>query len=455
MAYVDSYSIRQGAITLYRRDAEGSEHKSRSWYAAFKLPKEKTIRRSLKVNNRFDAESLAEDLYFNLIQKSKRGLSLSSKQFNLVAKGFLKDLTGKVEGDSGLDRSEQKFKPVLLKNKSLTVSKYLIPYFGDKELLDITSRDIEDYKEWRNDYWVSGDGKEQAKISYIRDNRKVVRPKTLREKRAPNWNTVNKELGTLRQVFEFGRKKKLISENEIPLIRNVSRPNDGKSQKKPGITDDEVRHLLDRLVIRYHAQTNPKHKRSHKLLIHYISWMCLTGMRVAEAKNLTIDKCQKFEKDGVTYLRVYVWGKGKRRELVASSEALIVLDKLIFLHEQNAELNGWGFSRDMSLFTDQYGKQIGSFANSLNRAFDEASLLTDVYGSKRSAGSFRKYYITNALLVGKVNYFELAKQCGTSVNVIERYYAEIDVTRRPEVFSFDHALSGIYSDNPAQIMNDS
>jgi integrase len=150
-----------------------------------------------------------------------------------------------------------------------------------------------------------------------------------------------------------------------------------------------------------------------------------------------------------TQLKVFVWGKGKARELIASNEALILVDKLIFLHKDNADIHSWKYSDKLHLFSSQYGASIGSFAKALNAAFDDAGLLYDVKGVKRNAGAFRKYYITNALLEGGVNYFELAKQCGTSVSVIEKYYAEIDVTKRPETFLFKHALSGIYDDNPS------
>jgi integrase len=153
--------------------------------------------------------------------------------------------------------------------------------------------------------------------------------------------------------------------------------------------------------------------------------------------------------DGKDYLKVFVHGKGKSRELVALNEAAIVLDKLIYFHNQNGSLHSWKYDQDMHLFSDQYGNPVGSFANALNRAFEDAELLYDVYGDKRSGGTFRKYYITLALIVGNINYFELAKQTGNSLAVIEEYYTEIDPTQRPETFIFDHALSGIYDDNPA------
>jgi len=453
VANINQYTIRQGRITLYQRSNEGSKYQSDSWYAAFNISNQKTIRRSLKTSNRLDAEALAEQTYWDLNQKSKRGLSLSSKQFHLVAQSFLKDLTEKVERESDLPTTQQRYKTALLRHKKLIVTKYLISYFEGKTLHEITDYDIDSYKDWRRNYWTTGEGKEQQFVVYERDGRKVRRAKTIREQREPNWNTVNKELTTLRQIFEFSRKKRIIADREIPIIKNVTKPRDS-SGRKPSLAEDEVKHLLNTLVLRYKSQSNPKHKRSHKLLIHYIAWMCLTGMRVAESKNLTINDCKEFTKEGIVYLRVFVHGKGKSRELVALNEAITVLNKLIYMHQQNAELNDWTFNMDQPLFMDQYGRAIGSFSKSLNRAFEDAELLYDVHGIKRSAGAFRKYYITHALLDGKINYFELAKQSGTSVNVIEQYYASIDVTQRPETFIFNNALSGVYDDNPAQVYVD-
>lgn len=449
MAYIDQYSIRQGAITLYRRDSEGGGYQSNSWYAAFKIPGVKAIRKSLKVGNRHDAELLAEDIYYELIQKSRRGLSLSKKSFKNVAESFLEDLSKKVTVDSKLSPVLQRYKPALFKQKQHIIRKYLITYFAAKVIQDITDFDVEDYKNWRKTYWLTGHGSQSSHVEYERNGRVVKRQKTNREHREPNWNTVNKELSALRQIFEFARSKRIISDKEIPVIKNVSKPRQ-LNNKRPSLTEEQVKHLLSNLVSRYKSQPNPKHKRSHKLLIHYIAWMCLTGMRVSEAKNLKINDCMIFSKGGREYLRVYVHGKGKSRELIALDEGVTVLHKLIYMHKTNSKLHGWQYSDDLPLFVDQYGHQVNSFSKSLDRAFKDADLLYDVFQSKRSAGSFRKYYITHALLTGNVNYFELAKQCGTSVGVIEHYYAAIDVTMRPEQFIFSNAMSGVYDNNPAK-----
>jgi len=446
VAYRESYTIRQGKITLYLRGTEGGKFQSNFWYAKFKIPGEQPIRRSLKVTDQNEAEIIAENMYFDLTQKSKRGLSLNSKLFSRVAKSYLSDFEKKVERDAKLPRKDQMYKQDRLNQKTYIINKYLVPFFENKTLQDINDFDIERYKDDRKTYWISGEGSKQENITYIREGRTVVRAKHAREKQEPNYGTVNKELTVLRKIYEFGRMNRLIQGQEIPTIKNVRKPKNTDG-RKPGLTVNEVQKLTATLHTRYKADTNPKHKRHHKLLLHYIAFMCLTGIRVAEAKNITFRDCSSHEKDGKQYLKLFVHGKGKSPELIGLDESMIVLKKLRLLHLENAKIHNWKFKEDMSLFVNQYGKKVGSFANGLNRAFEDADLLHDSHGLKRSAGAFRKYYITQALLIGNVNYFELAKQTGTSVNVIEDFYSSIDVTHTPERFIFLNALTGIYDDD--------
>lgn len=77
--------------------------------------------------------------------------------------------------------------------------------------------------------------------------------------------------------------KSLIQGNETPTIKNVRSPKNIEGGK-PGLTVKDVQHLTATLHSRYKSDINPKHKRHHKLLLHYMTFMCLTGIRVAEEK---------------------------------------------------------------------------------------------------------------------------------------------------------------------------
>ena len=168
-SFRDLYSIRQGRIQLYRRTFQGTQYQSDSWYAYFKIPGEKPIRRSLKTSDKLEAESLAETQYFELVQKSKRGISLKSKQFIPVANAYLRDFEDKVSRELPLPRHQRRYKPEKLKNNKLIAEKYLIPFFGEKSLQEITDFDVESYKEWRRNYWITGEGsKFTRKLPHMR-----------------------------------------------------------------------------------------------------------------------------------------------------------------------------------------------------------------------------------------------------------------------------------------------
>jgi len=443
-SFRDLYSIRQGRIQLYRRTFQGTQYQSDSWYAYFKIPGEKPIRRSLKTSDKLEAESLAENQYFELVQKSKKGISLKSKQFIPVANAYLRDCEERVIRESSRPQYLREYKPKKLKSSKLIIEKFLIPFFKDKSLQEITDFDIESYKEWRRTYWISGEGSKVEQVTYSRNGSKVTRPKRAQEKKEPAYSTINKDLIVLREVFEYARLKQMIHGKEIPVIKNLKRPRNLRNRKS-GLSPHQVRHLLETLANRYYQETHYRRKRHLKLVIHYIAFMCLTGVRVTEAKSLRIRDCEVFSRKGKDYLKIFVRGKGQSRELIGLQESGTTLQKIVTYHRENSKKNGWEYSDDLPVFVDQYGTPIKSFAGSVDRGLADAGLLYDKHGLKRTAGAFRKYYITTALLSG-VDYFQLAKQCGTSVSVIEQYYSELETFHQPEKFVFSHALAGVYSD---------
>lgn len=60
----------------------------------------------------------------------------------------------------------------------------------------------------------------------------------------------------------------------------------------------------------------------------------------------------------------------------------------------------------------------------LTELLKAADLLFDYRGTRRSAYSFRHYYISQQLMHG-VEVFLLAKNTGTSVEMIEKFYADV------------------------------
>ena len=460
-SFRNEVTLLDGAIRLYQRTDQGTGYQSDSWYAYLKVPGHKGIRRSLKTKDRLQAQQLAESLYFDLSQKAKRGLTLKTKRFSDTARAYLRDYEKNVERESDFPKHQQEYKADLFRNKKRITEKYLLKYFDNKNLQDITDSDIEDYIEWRNTYWIDGDGSEQKYIEYKRNGKTISRPKRKAEKTKPDYSTLNKELTVIRDIFEFARKQKLIDAASIPVIKNIRKPKN-HHPKKPGLKPKEFIHLMQTTLKTIASQTNPKHKRHQKLIFLYMWFLASTGIRVSEAKNLLISDCEIINKhhdlldmvpayqhqtlieetDGnpgtieKEYLIIFVRAKGTHRELVGLDESKDVYRNLIKFHKENAARNGWRYSEDLPLFMNEYGKPVKDFKKGIDAAFERAGLLYDKAGIKRTAGAFRKYYITQALLNG-VNVAELAKQCGNSVAVISEYYNEISPTDTPEKFQFD------------------
>jgi len=442
MAYRDQYSIRRGKITLYRRDSEGSDKApSDVWYAAFKIPKIKSVRRSLKTEYQDEAEAIAEDMYQELLHRNKKGLSFSTKRFSAVSNDYIAFFKSQSQHHESLPENQKyklrKFSASALKNKLPLIEKRLIPFFGDKLISDITKHDIEQYKTQRAMYWVNGEGSSTESITYQRGKKTVTRTKSPREKTVVSHNTINKELTIIRDIFGFAKDKKILSDDEVPTIQNVQKPSGhDKDHASADLTEDELMKLLNAIGKKYKFQSNPKHKLSHKRLGLYIAIMAFTGMRVTEAKKITFRDCRLIKKNGDEFLVIYVSGKGKKRETVPLRDCKILISQMRKYHIKNSEAYGWTFTDEMPVFMNEKGKPIGSFAGSLNTILGEAGLLYTADGRKRSAMSFRPTFITLALSKGEMSDMQLAVNMGTSTDVIERHYNQMQSHHMPEKFQF-------------------
>lgn len=421
-SFRDQYELRRGKITLYRRTSQGSKYQSDNWNARFNIPGEKAIRRSLKTTNQDEAELRAEDLYQELLSKSKKGMSLKTKRFGLVCDAFVRHLTEQRSHEAARSGADQKLIPKTYKSKIDITENYIKPLLGDKTLDSITDFDIEEFVDKRRMFHITGPASLSDTHTYIRNGRKVT---TKKNPKIPSHSTLNKDLTVLRQIFEFARTRREVDSKQIPTIKNISRPKN-YVDRKPDLSRTEYQSLIKKLEWKIKNQTNPKHKRSHILLYNYILILANTGMRVTEAKNMKFRDCQEFKNyDGERYVQIHVSGKGKSRDLIAMPNTEIYLNRLRELHQENAKQFGWKFDESMNVFLNDHGQPVGSFKKALDAILDDCGLLHDSHGAKRSAGAFRKYYITSRLTKGGVNPFDLAKNCGTSLEVIQKYYENL------------------------------
>ena len=448
MAKRDQYSIRRGKIQLFRRDAEGANRTpSDNWYAAFKIPGMRAVQRSLKTEYSDEAEALAEDMYQELLHKHKKGISISTKRFRLIATAYQNHFKRMVETRDSLPENEQKklrkYTQSSLTRKTRIIEKQLIPYFGDKLITDITTQDIDDFKAERQMYWITGAGAEVENITFKRGKHTITRKKLPAERSVISHTTVNKELTVIRDIFKHAvTKERVLSKQEVPFIENIEKPREyDEDHSTPGLTEPELKKLLNTIGKRFHFQTNPKHRLAHKRLAFFIGFMASTGLRVTEAKKVKFSDCEIIKNGGKEFLAINVWGKGKQRQTIPLQVAKTFVDKLRNYHIKNSLEFGWEFDDDMYLFMDQYGDRVNSFTGQLNRTLKEADLLYTSDGRKRNAMSFRPTFITLALINGSMSHIQLAINVGTSVEMIEKHYNKLESKHIPDALQFDTTLN--------------
>ena len=138
-------------------------------------------------------------------------------------------------------------------------------------------------------------------------------------------------------------------------------------------------------------------------------------------------------------IRIRVRGKTGARTIVTKFDAVSPL-KLLWTRWRQ-EYGSDPDDLDPVFFNDDKSR-MKSLKKGLHSLLVEAGLDKDHDGKKRTAYSFRHFYITQQIIHG-VDHYLLAKNCGTSSDMIHRFYGHVEVEKmakelRPE---WDHPMA--------------
>jgi integrase len=158
---------------------------------------------------------------------------------------------------------------------------------------------------------------------------------------------------------------------------------------------------------------------------NFVLIMCNTGMRPPEAKNLRWrDIVIREDEQGRKFVVLHVRGKDKFRHLVAASNVADYLERVRDIAKASEP--------DDFVFTTTKGTPATTLYSTLIvKLLKESGLLRSSSGSRRSTYCFRHTYATFRLTEGVDVYF-LAKQMGTSVQMIEDHYGHINPVKNAE-----------------------
>lgn len=372
--YQDFLDLRgDGRIILYRR----SDHRAPKWTARLKIPGSKGfVVRSTKTQDPQEARRFAEELFYRLEGKARRGEPINSPPFKRVFREWSENLA--------FERHLRSKKYV--NGNVRRVELRLLPYFDDRPIDLVTENSLSDYLEWR-----------------------------VSQERKPAVSTLKNERTALGQMFKFAKRRGYIQ--TIPEFHIKS----GRPNARPDLPEREWVNLV-RSLDGYVARAQDKRRRRERFYLkQYILFMGNTGIRVGEARRLRWrDISTTRTLSGEIRLVLTVRGKTGEREVVCNQGTDMLVAELRQYRE--AELSTKPTMNEF-VFTHKDGRPIGSFKKGLERALKEAGALLSSDGKKRVPYSLRHTYATIRISEG-VSVFQLAANMGTSVEMIEEFYGK-------------------------------
>ncbi len=373
--YRDYRDVRgDGRIVLYRR----MDHKSPNWSVRLKIPNTTGyVVKSTKTADDFEARRFAEELYYQLEGRARRGESVNAPLFKRVVEEWKASLN--------MDRKVRSARYIDGNFRRIEI--YALPHLGNQRIDLINHDAISNYLQWRVD----------------------------QSKKPPATSTLRIERTIFNQIFRFAKRKGYISEPpEIALPSS-------RINARPDIPATEWRQLYTFLRSYVKRGQDKRRLRERFYLQHYILILTNSGIRVGEARHLRWrDISSTNTLNGEKRVIFTVRGKTGEREVVCMASVERYIDRLRKFRAEESEKK---LNRDEPIFCHRDGRPIGSFKKGFERVLREAGVLHDSAGKARVPYSLRHTYATMRISEG-VSVFQLAANMGTSVEMIENFYGK-------------------------------
>jgi integrase len=372
--YKDFLDLRgDGRVVLYKR----ADHRNPKWTVRLRVPEVRGfVVKSTKTTDDFEARRFAEDLYYRLEGKARRGEPINSPTFQRVFSEWAK-----------VPVADQVVRSIRYVNGNVRrVEIWALQYFADVTIDKVTEAKLADYVDWR-----------------------LSRPKR------PAIVTLKNERTAIRQLLRFAKRRGYVS--DVPEFAIKS----GRTNARPDIPEVEWHRLTRFLPLYVDRARDKRRQRERFYLALYILILGGTGIRVGEARKLRwrdVSTTRTLTDEVRAILSVR--GKTGEREVVCNKGVERYLDEL---RSFRTEELGLCPPDQEYVFCHPSGAPVGSFKGGFQRVLREAGVLFASDGKKRVPYSLRHSYATMRLAEG-VSVFQLAANMGTSVEMLEDFYGK-------------------------------
>ncbi len=429
MANLISHQILGGKVYVYRR--EGSPVWQCSTYM-----KGRNWRVSTREDGLDQAKQVAEDWYLRLRGEDKAGILKSEKTFNQAADKFIEEYMTLTEGQRS---------PKWAESHEARLRLHLRPFFGKMGLSEIDEGAVQDYRVHRmktgtvKRFGNAAKAPKDKALNGAKDvkptRRKKPKPTATSiakddEPTPPARSTLHDEIVTLRMVLKTALRRKWLK--QLPDLAAPYKTQ-GKVVHRPWFSPEEYKHLYT--VSREYARNppQPQYKWHAEQLHDYILFIGNCGLRPDEAmpKNL-LHRDVTIATDPATGQRILeIEVRGKRGVGYCKSMPGAVRPYERLLNRPKPTRGQQ--KRNRSKLNPNPPPPVelpepsdplfpGSRLKLFNKILAKANLKHDREGKPRTTYSLRHTYICLRLMEG-ADIYQVAKNCRTSVEMIEKHYA--------------------------------
>jgi integrase len=383
----EHHTILGGKVHVYKRP------NSSSWQCASYLAG-KNRRTTTKEESLSKAKEFAEDWYLQLRGKLRDGELKTGKLFRDAAKLYLREFDIITQGQRS---------PTYARGQHARTNNYLIPFFGKLVLPEINAGKINEYRILRLEGSKAARGK------------------------GPAHSTMHQEIVTLRQIF-----KTALRHGWIDHLPDLSEPyrSSTKISHRAWFSPEEYKQLYEATRRRAQDPKQPRFRWEAEQLHDYVLFAANTGLRPDEAMRLQFRDVAVVEDEGSgqTILEIEVRGKRGVGYCKSTAGAVHPFERLKkrTRPEGGPRRSGsrtaaiakgeWHEPGPTDLLFPKWPRDL------FNAILDEEKLRMDRDARPRTAYSLRHTYICLRLLEG-ADIYQIAKNCRTSVEMIEKYYA--------------------------------
>lgn len=321
------------------------------------------------------AKDVARDWYLGLMGKYRAGELKEGVSFRKASEYFVNEYEIITHGERNKEYAE---------SHAMRLRVHLLPFFGDKVVADVTPGLVQDYRVHRMS---------------SRLDKKTGLPKR------PSRTTLHHEIITLRHVLKTANRH-----GWLPYLPDLTAPYkaSGKINHRAWFSPEEYKQLYKATGERARNPLRERWRTACEDLHDYVLFMVNSGLRPDEVKRIQVRDVEVVT-DGLNNERIlHIAVRGKRGVGYCKTMpgALMPFTRMKKRH---------GLTPTDLLFP-KIQREL------LNTLLGELGLKHDREGNPRTAYSLRHTYICFRLMEG-ADIYQIAKNCRTSVEMIEKYYA--------------------------------